>query len=170
MQRERHFEKDGCRAPEPLEELTEKAGTDQMWGYVFQGHAYEGLTVNALEWLVSREAGSIVELKPRCRISVNNPRAAEALTLAASWVGTIAPPDVLNYTEEEARRVFQSGNAVFMRNWPYAWPLVSAAGSPVGDKVEVAPLPRHAAALGARSSRCRGTRATPRRRPPWCGT
>jgi trehalose/maltose transport system substrate-binding protein len=102
--------------------------------------------------VVSREAGGIVESD--CRISVNNARAAEALTLAASWVGTIAPRGVLNYAEEEARGVFQSGNAVFMRNWPYTWPLVNAASSPVRGKVRVTVLPkggpegRHAAALG----------------------
>ncbi len=48
---------------------------------------------------------------------------------------------MLNYCEEEARGVFQSGNAVFMRNWPYAWALGQAADSPVKDKIGVAALP-----------------------------
>ena len=60
---------------------------------------------------------------------------------AASTVGTIAPEGVLNYSEEEARGVFQSGNAVFMRNWPYAWALGQAADSPVKDRIGVAALP-----------------------------
>ncbi len=55
---------------------------------------------------------------------------------------TISPPGTLNYGEEEARGVFQSGNAVFMRNWPYAWALSQAGDSPVRGKVAVAPLPR----------------------------
>jgi trehalose/maltose transport system substrate-binding protein len=38
--------------------------------------------------------------------------------------------------------VFQSGNAVFMRNWPYAWALAQDASSAVKDKVGVAPLPK----------------------------
>ncbi|WP_270935495.1 ABC transporter substrate-binding protein [Falsiroseomonas oryzae] len=158
------LEAHGRRLPETWRELTDTAaavmqaerardGSDRMWGYVFQGRAYEGLTVNGLEWLASRGAGHIVE--PDGRISVNNPRAAEALSLARSWIERITPLGVLNYAEEEARGVFQSGNAVFMRNWPYAWPLLNAEDSPVRGRVAVAVLPRgagedgtHAAALG----------------------
>jgi trehalose/maltose transport system substrate-binding protein len=49
--------------------------------------------------------------------------------------------------------VFQTGDAVFMRNWPYAWPLANAADSPVRGKVGVTALPkaeggRHTAGLG----------------------
>jgi trehalose/maltose transport system substrate-binding protein len=118
------------------------AGNERLWGYVFQGRAYEGLTVNAIEWLASHAAGRIVEADGT--VSVNNPRAVTALALANSWIGGITPLGVLNYAEEEARGVFQSGNAVFMRNWPYAWPLLNAEDSPVRGKVAVALLPRGA--------------------------
>jgi len=117
-----------------------EAGQSGLWGYVFQGRAYEGLTVNALEWLDSFGAGHVVEADGR--ISVDNARAAQALATAARWIGDIAPTGVLNYAEEEARGVFQSGNAVFMRNWPYAWALANAADSPVRGKVGVTLLPR----------------------------
>ena len=49
---------------------------------------------------------------------------------------------MLNYGEEEARGVFQSGNAVFMRNWPYAWALGNGADSPVKGKIGVVALPK----------------------------
>ncbi len=87
-------------------------------------------------------------------ITLANPRAAQALSMAAGWVGQITPPGVLNYTEEEARGVFQAGNALFMRNWPYAWALAQGADSAIKDKVGVAPLPKggpdgkHSGALG----------------------
>lgn len=158
------LEKYGFEAPATWAELTEiareikaaerEAGNERMHGFVFQGRAYEGLTVNALEWVASHGGGSVVE--PDGEISINNPRAAAALDLAASWVGDIAPDGVLNYTEEEARGVFQGGNAVFMRNWPYAWSLAQSEGSEVRDKVGVTQLPaggdggesRNAAGLG----------------------
>ncbi|TDH61586.1 ABC transporter substrate-binding protein [Dankookia rubra] len=156
------LEKYGRRVPETWQELTEtarlvmegerRAGNKGMWGYAFQGSAYEGLTVNALEWLDSYRAGNIVE--PGGSISVNNPRAVEALTTAASWINTIAPPGVLDHNEEKTRELFQSGNAVFMRNWPYAWPLLNAERSAVKGRVGIAVLPKggpdgkHTGALG----------------------
>ncbi len=123
-------------------ELQDKAradGNDRMWGFVFQGKAYEGLTCNGLEWIDSWGGGQIVDADGK--ITVSNDKAAEALTWAASTVGTIAPEGVLNYSEEEARGVFQSGNAIFMRNWPYAWSLGQAPDSPIKDKIGVAALP-----------------------------
>jgi len=50
----------------------------------------------------------------------------------------------VTYAEEEARGLFQSGHAVFMRNWPYAWALAQGDGSPVRGRVGVAALPRGA--------------------------
>jgi trehalose/maltose transport system substrate-binding protein len=119
---------------------------------VFQGKAYEGLSCNALEWVYSHGGGTVVDAKGE--ITINNPGAVKALDTAASWIGSIAPNGVLNYGEEEARGVFQNGNALFMRNWPYAWALSQAADSPIKDKVGVMPLPkggaggRNAATLG----------------------
>ncbi|MDA8427481.1 MAG: ABC transporter substrate-binding protein [Treponema sp.] len=127
------------------------AGNQDFWGYVWQGNSYEGLTCDGLEWLVSNGGGSIVE--PDGRISIDNPKAAAALDMAASWVGSISPPGVTGYGEEDARRVFQAGNAAFMRNWPYAYSLGQASDSAIKDKFDVVPLPagsagRAAAALG----------------------
>lgn len=116
------------------------AGNKAMWGYVWQGRAYEGLTCNALEWVVSHGGGSFVDQGGRS--TVRNPAATQALAMAASWIGTISPPEVLNFGEEESRRMFQSGNAVFMRNWPYAWALGHASDSPVKGKIGVTVLPK----------------------------
>jgi trehalose/maltose transport system substrate-binding protein len=70
----------------------------------------------------------------------------------AGWVGTIAPPGVTTYQEEEARQLFQTGRAAFMRNWPYAFALANSDESQVKGKVGITILPAgakgHAAALG----------------------
>ncbi len=128
------------------------AGNPDIFGLVFEGQAYEGLTCNALEWINAYGGGTIVD--GNGAITVDNPAAALALGEAAAWVGTIAPPRVSQFVEEDARITFERGNAVFMRNWPYAWSLLEAADSPLKGKVGVAPLPkggahgRHSAVLG----------------------
>lgn len=159
------LQKHGQKVPATWDELgavakkvqdAERAvGNDKMWGYVWQGRAYEGLTCDALEWVASHGGGSIVEGDGK--VSIRNANAAKALQSAASWVGTISPTAVLNYAEEESRGVFQAGNAVFMRNWPYAWSLAQGADSVIRGKVGVATLPkggangRNAATLGGES-------------------
>jgi trehalose/maltose transport system substrate-binding protein len=116
-----------------------KAGNTKMWGFVFQGASYEGLTCNALEWIASHGGGHVVEKDGT--VSVDNPKAEKALRQAKSWIGGIAPPGVLSYQEEESRGVWQTGNAVFMRNWPYAYALGNGADSPIRGKFDAAPLP-----------------------------
>jgi trehalose/maltose transport system substrate-binding protein len=123
-----------------IQDAEKKAGAKDMWGFVFQGKAYEGLTCNALEWVASYGGGTIVGSDGK--VTIDNPDAAAALDQAAKWIGTISPPGVLNYEEEESRGVFQSGNAVFMRNWPYAYQLSQAPDSPIKDKVGMTTLPK----------------------------
>jgi len=44
---------------------------------------------------------------------------------------------------------FHNGNALFERNWPYAWGLHNAADSPVHGKIGIAPLPGFASGKSA---------------------
>lgn len=144
------LEKYGIKAPQTWEEMAvaarkiqdgeRAAGNADFQGFVFQAKAYEGLTCDAVEWISSYNGGNIVNDKGE--ITVNNPNAAKALKTAASWIGSIAPQGVLNYAEEEARGVFQNGNAAFMRNWPYAWSLGNGADSKIKGKIGVMPLPK----------------------------
>ncbi len=123
-----------------IQQAERNAGNARMQGFVFQAKGYEGLTCDALEWVHSFGGQTIVNAAGE--ITINNPQAVAALDLAASWIGEIAPEGVLNYDEEASRGVFQSGNAVFMRNWPYAWALAQADDSPIRGNVGVMPLPR----------------------------
>lgn len=143
------LQKYGKAVPTTWEELTSTAqyiqtqerqqGNADLWGFVWQGNAYEGLTCNALEWVKSFGGGQIVEADGT--ISINNGKAVQALNLAKSWIGTISPKGIFAYQEEEARGMWQVGNAVFMRNWPYAYSLGNTEDSAIRGKFEVAPLP-----------------------------
>ncbi|MCB0111923.1 MAG: extracellular solute-binding protein, partial [Caldilineaceae bacterium] len=117
----------------------ERADNSDFWGFVWQGAAYEGLTCDALEWQYSWNGGTIVE--PDGTISINNENAAAAFDMAAGWVDNISPPGVVSYMEEDARGVWQGGNAAFMRNWPYAYALGNAEDSVIKDSFGVVPLP-----------------------------
>lgn len=143
------LEKYGKQPPKTWAEMAEtakeiqdkerEAGQKDMWGFVFQGSAYEGLTCNALEWIASAGGGHIVETNGD--ISINNEKAAAALDMVKSWIGTVSPQGALAYKEEEARGVWQTGNSVFMRNWPYAYALGNGDDSAIKGKFSVAPLP-----------------------------
>ncbi|MFZ0544683.1 MAG: ABC transporter substrate-binding protein [Candidatus Promineifilaceae bacterium] len=114
-------------------------GNQDFWGYVWQGNAYEGLTCDALEWIRSNDGGTIIS--PDGVITINNENAIEIVDEAASWVGTISPDGVTGWGEEDARSVWQAGNAAFMRNWPYAYSLGQADDSVIKDQFDVSPLP-----------------------------
>lgn len=115
------------------------AGNASFWGFVWQGAPYEGLTCDALEWIYSFDGGTIVA--PDGTITVNNEAAAAALDMAAAWVGTISPPGVTGYREEDSRGIWQAGNSAFMRNWPYAYALGNSDDSPIRGLFDVTVLP-----------------------------
>ena len=157
------LEKYGYKEPpntwEALTEMAQKiqdgernAGKADFWGFVWQGSSYEGLTCDGLEWISSFGGGTIIERDGK--ISIDNPNALNAFKMAKSWVGTISPRGVTNYKEEESRNVWQSGNAAFMRNWPYCYSLGENKDSPISGKFSVTVLPqggsagKHAATLG----------------------
>ena len=151
------LDKYGLEPPETWDELEAAAqtiqdgeradGNQDFWGFVWQGNAYEGLTCDALEWIKSADGGSIIE--PDGTISINNQKAIDMVDQAAGWVGTISPDGVLAYAEEEARGVWQAGNAAFMRNWPYAHSLGNADDSVIAGLFDVSPLPGVTAGNGA---------------------
>jgi trehalose/maltose transport system substrate-binding protein len=135
-----------------IQDAERKAGNNLLWGYVWQGRAYEGLTCNGLEMVASYGGGEIVDSSGK--VTIGSPSTVKAFGMLASFVGVISPTAVLNYAEEESRGPFQNGNAVFMRNWPYAWAASQAADSPIKGRVGVSVLPkggasgRNAATLG----------------------
>jgi trehalose/maltose transport system substrate-binding protein len=115
----------------------ERANNANFYGFVYQGNAYEGLTCDALEWLASTGAGSIID---GGKVTINNPRAVAILNLQRSWVGKITPRGVTTYQEGESEKAFTAGNAAFMRNWPYAYAI--GQDGPIKGKFNVTTLPK----------------------------
>lgn len=146
------------RAPESMEELV-AAGIAAMRGpaavprgIVWQGARYEGLVTVFLEYL-GGFGGRI--LTPAGDVVVDSPEAVRALEFMRDEIRRweIAPEAVLTWHEEETRFAFQNGTSGMMRNWPYAWTLLSAPESRVAGRFAVAPMPaapggRPTAALG----------------------
>ncbi len=124
-----------------------REGKENFWGYVWQGDIYEGLLCNALEWSVSHGGGTLIN--PHRQVTVNTPEFIAALERTKNWIGTITPPAVTGFLEDDARRWWQGGNAAFMRNWPYVYAMANADDSPVKGKFAVAPLPGLAPGTGA---------------------
>lgn len=115
-------------------------GDADIWGLVFQGKPYEGLTCCALEWLVANEAGTLVDADGV--VTINNARMVQTLAGIAEWIGSLASPETLDCAEVESKELFRNGKAVFMRNWPYAWLYLQEEESPVRGQVGVMPVPK----------------------------
>ncbi|MFF3765581.1 ABC transporter substrate-binding protein [Streptomyces sp. NPDC001922] len=138
------LDKAGEKPPRTWPELRRLARTVAprygLDGYAGQFLPYEGLTVNAAEALQS--AGGSILADEGSRVTVDSPAARTGLEFLTGGVreGWI-PRKALGYKEEESRRAFQNGRLLFLRNWPYAYPLAGAEGSKVAGKFGVVPLP-----------------------------
>lgn len=136
------LEERGIPPPKTWNQLARAARAlhnEERAGLVFQGKQYEGLVCVFLE-LLWGFGGELIDEKGRVRLA--EPPGVEALErmIAAIHLDGWVPKAVLTYQEEEARRAFQEGRAVFMRNWPYAWPLMQQEGSPVRGRVGMIPM------------------------------
>lgn len=120
------LEKYGKSIPETWEELYEtalfiqneerRAGNSNFYGYVFQAKATEILTCVFLE-MIDSFGGKIADFN---NTFLTSAEAKESLHFMQNCRKDICPSGIANHSEEESRGVFQSGKALFMRNWPYA--------------------------------------------------
>jgi len=140
--------------PKYLPELVSDARTvmarqgGPKYGIVWQGARYEGLITTFVEYL-GAFGGRILD--ERGQVVVNRPEAVKALEFMRDelYGAKVAPLDVLTWHEEEARFAFQNGNAVFMRNWPYAYePMGNKKDSRVAGKYTVSPMPAAGNGIG----------------------
>ena len=112
-----------------------------MEGFVWQGARYEGMVCNFLEFLwgtggtLEREA--VLERPDETARGITR-----ALELMLSFFEDgFTPQGVLTYKEEDSRRLFTEGQALFLRNWPYAWSMAEGEESKIKGLAGIAPLP-----------------------------
>jgi multiple sugar transport system substrate-binding protein len=105
------------------------------WGFVWQGKQYEGLVCAFLE-VLRGHGGFWIDADSRA-VGLDRPEALAALEFLTRCrsEGGISPLGVATYQEEESRRIFADGHAVFLRNWPYVWRLAQRDDSPVRGRV-----------------------------------
>ena len=109
--------------------------------YAGQFDEYEGLTVNATEF-INAAGGRVID---RSGVpTTDTPEARTGLNLLVDWYadGTI-PRNAITFKEEQGRQAFVAGKLLFHRNWAY---LYNTASTPsrtnvVIGKFAVAPLP-----------------------------
>jgi multiple sugar transport system substrate-binding protein len=109
--------------PASWEELTSMARENKgraKYGYIWQGVQNEALVCNFIE-VLSGYGGSILDANNPSRVTLNSPEAVQALSEMVSWIGTISPVEVTTHLEEATRAIWERGEALFMRNWPYAY-------------------------------------------------
>lgn len=141
------LDKYGFQPPQTYEQLSHIARVilagehnPRLSGFIWQGMQYEGLVCSALEF-IRGNGGDI--LRPDGTPDLTSPQTLAALRYMRDLIQTqgITPPLVATLDEESSRHVFQSGRAIFMRNWPYAWPLMETPGSPVAGRIGITNVP-----------------------------
>ncbi|GAB1543693.1 ABC transporter substrate-binding protein [Scytonema sp. NUACC21] len=131
----------GFQPPETFIDLVNisKSLKDQgkvNWGYLWQGRQYEGLAAMFVEVL---EGFRGFWVNPdTLEVGLDKPETLKAIAFLKDTIQEkISPAGVTTYIEEDTRRIFQSGQAAFLRSWPYVWPLANAEDSPIKGKIGI---------------------------------
>ena len=134
----------GYEPPETFKDLMQISQALQKqgkanWGYLWQGRQYEGLVAMFVE-VLEGEGGFWVN-PDTLEVGLEQPEALQAIEFLRDTIKQgVSPAGVTTYQEEETRRLFQSGQAVFLRSWPYVWPLANEDTSPIKGKIAIKPM------------------------------
>jgi multiple sugar transport system substrate-binding protein len=120
---------------ELAEQARELGRRHKLAGYVGQLARYEGLTVNLVE-AIWGQGGDLLQADGLHLDAGATTRGLAFLRdgLDGGWIAGTARA----YDEEQSRQAFQRGQALFMRNWPYAYDQLTAEDSQVRDDFGVA--------------------------------
>lgn len=120
-----------------------KQDSGTKFGFVFQGAQYEGGVVDGIEYIASN-GGNVLAPGNSNKVTIDSSDSVDGLKTEHSMISDgVSPKAVSTYTEQETQTAFLNGDAVFARNWPYMYALLSDPKSSKikPDQVSVAPLP-----------------------------
>ena len=139
-----------------LNNVSEQALNPDLVGYVGQFDAYEGGVCNFFEWIGSNGVTDI--MVDGTSVDLTDPKIEEAMTFlkglfAPRYTGVmnnsyIIPRSGLVHDEGSSVGAFWGGNAIFMRQWTFAYGGAVDAGLDFG----VCPLPTFTGAASEKSS------------------
>lgn len=112
-----------------------------MAGFLWQANQYEGLTVDAMEFIYSAKGGVLNEDGTKSILADGDGGTKAFSFMHQLFAEGVTPKQVLTFQEEESRQMFQQGKAVFLRNWPYVYSLANGGDSKIKGKFDVVPLP-----------------------------
>jgi multiple sugar transport system substrate-binding protein len=143
--------KDGLPVPKTWEQLETDAKAvlakgQTKYGFVWEGDSYEGLTCDFMEYLT--DAGGTATNSTYTTATLNSAAALKAVTFMRGLVTSgVTPAAVTTFQEPQAMTTFGTGQAVFLRNWDYAYSAAttpSSGGKLTASQVGVEPLPTFA--------------------------
>jgi multiple sugar transport system substrate-binding protein len=114
--------------------VAEFEGSDEILeGFVWQGKQYEGLMCDFMEYLGGTGQYSFLNAD-QTAAAVNTTNMRDTLEFMKSMFTphqgptatetiSVSPVGVLTYHEETSRAIWNAGNAIFHRNWPYCFRL-----------------------------------------------
>lgn len=159
------LDKYGFAPPETWEEVIAQSqailageNSPTLAGLLFQAAQIEGITLNYLEFLHGTGATFLDDAGNYVLESQYKAEGLQALQAMYDLIykENVASRSVVTANPEDNRIVFQEGNAIFMRNWPYVWSLLQSEDSPVKGQVGITRIPYFAGNEGVNTSNLGG--------------
>jgi multiple sugar transport system substrate-binding protein len=134
------LDKAGMKPPQTWDELIDQANKIRNQeglkaGFVFQGAEYEGGVCNECEYIWNA-GGDILDANNPSKVVLAQSGGAKGFATARNTIDSGASPAaVATYKELESVTVFIQGDAVFNRNWPFAY-AVATGGAAAGSSLK----------------------------------
>jgi multiple sugar transport system substrate-binding protein len=139
------LQKAGLSPPQTFQDLMDVSRQLQAqgvrWGYLWQGGQIESISAMFMEVLHGH--GGFWINPDTLDVGLDHPEAITAVQFLYRTMfadNPISPKTLTTYREEETRRAFLDGNAVFLRNWSNVLSLETQTGFVIQNRIGVQPM------------------------------